>query len=158
MNIEEGSPDRVIKADAATSADEQVLSAVPAKKMVLACVLAYCVPGTGHFVLGRWQRGLTFTLAIFAMFALGLAMQGHMYYPTAEDKLSVFPTFANLGIGLAYFVCYLLHAITGLDLGFGAPQAAAATFEYGNTFLWTAGLLNYLVILDAYDIAIGRKR
>ena len=34
----------------------------------------------------------------------------------------------------------------------------AATFEYGNTFMFLAGLLNYLVIHDAYDIAAGRKR
>jgi hypothetical protein len=31
------------------------------------------------------------------------------------------------------------------------------TWEYGNTFLIVSGLLNFLVILDAYDIAMGRK-
>ena len=31
------------------------------------------------------------------------------------------------------------------------------TYEYGNTFLVAAGLLNSLVVLDAYDIALGRK-
>jgi uncharacterized protein DUF6677 len=31
------------------------------------------------------------------------------------------------------------------------------TFEYGNTFTAVAGLLNILVILDAYDTALGRK-
>ena len=78
-------------------------------------------------------------------------MHGHIYHPTREDPLSIFPSFANVGVGLTYFVCYLF------DIGFGAPEAVKATFEYGNTFLWTAGLLNYLTILDAYDIAIGRK-
>jgi hypothetical protein len=33
----------------------------------------------------------------------------------------------------------------------------AVTYEYGNAFLVVAGLLNMLVILDAYDIALGRK-
>ena len=33
----------------------------------------------------------------------------------------------------------------------------AATYEYGNCFLIVAGLLNFLVILDAFDIAKGRK-
>jgi hypothetical protein len=33
----------------------------------------------------------------------------------------------------------------------------ASTYEYGNTFLIVAGLLNFLVMLDAYDIAVGRK-
>jgi len=29
--------------------------------------------------------------------------------------------------------------------------------EYGTTFLLTAGLMNILLMLDAFDIAIGRK-
>jgi hypothetical protein len=142
-----------MKVEADASGDKKVLlgEAVSTNKMILACVLAYCVPGLGHIVLGRWMRGLIFAAAIFSMFALGLFMKGHIYYPIREDFLSIFPSFANVGIGLSYFVCYFL------GIGFGEPQAAAATFEYGNTFLWTAGLLNYLTILDAYDIAIGRK-
>ena len=131
--------------------------AVSDRKMRLACVLAYCLPGLGHIYLGRWRRGLMFMIAIMIMFVLGLIMHGHIFHPTQEDILSIFPTFANLGVGLSYFVCALLHSALNIDLGFGAPQAAAATFEYGNTFLWTAGLLNYLVIMDAYDVAVGRK-
>jgi uncharacterized protein DUF6677 len=33
----------------------------------------------------------------------------------------------------------------------------AITYEYGNTFVIVAGLLNMLVALDAFDIAKGRK-
>jgi hypothetical protein len=32
-----------------------------------------------------------------------------------------------------------------------------ATYEYGNTFLIVAGLLNLLVVLDAFDRARGRR-
>ena len=31
------------------------------------------------------------------------------------------------------------------------------TGEYGTTYLLAAGLMNILLILDAFDIAIGRK-
>ena len=31
------------------------------------------------------------------------------------------------------------------------------TYEYGNAFLIVAGLLNMLVVIDAYDVALGRK-
>jgi hypothetical protein len=31
------------------------------------------------------------------------------------------------------------------------------TYEYGSTYLLTAGLMNMLLILDAFDIASGRK-
>ena len=42
-------------------------------------------------------------------------------------------------------------------MGAGGGEVTAATFEYGNTFLIVAGLLNFLVVLDAFDIAMGRK-
>ena len=41
--------------------------------------------------------------------------------------------------------------------GFGAGNVTAATYEYGNTFLIVAGLLNALVVLDVVDVAKGRK-
>jgi len=33
----------------------------------------------------------------------------------------------------------------------------AASYEYGNAFLIVAGLLNMLIVIDAWDIALGRK-
>jgi hypothetical protein len=32
------------------------------------------------------------------------------------------------------------------------------TFEFGTAYIAGAGLLNYLVALDAYDIAVGKKK
>ena len=45
------------------------------------------------------------------------------------------------------------RARSGSALG----DVRAVTYEYGNAFVMTAGLLNLLVVIDAYDIAIGRK-
>jgi len=59
---------------------------------------------------------------------------------------------ANLGSGVLYIVCWLL----GYGFADDPVQAARATYEYGNTFLLIAGLLNYLTMLDAFDIAAGR--
>lgn len=127
-------------------------------KIALSCILGYLIPGAGHLLLGRYGRGLVFFLSILAMFGLGLAMRGHIFSFSADDYISDLYSFANVGIGLVYFVCYLLHSALNINIGFGPPQAVAATFEYGNTYLSIAGLLNYLVIMDVYDIAIGRKR
>jgi hypothetical protein len=33
----------------------------------------------------------------------------------------------------------------------------AVTYEYGCAYLLTAGLMNLLLMLDAWDIAVGRK-
>jgi hypothetical protein len=42
-------------------------------------------------------------------------------------------------------------------LGAGVGDVTAATSEYGSTYLIVAGLLNVLVMLDAFDIGQGRK-
>ena len=42
-------------------------------------------------------------------------------------------------------------------MGLGEGVVTAASYEYGNTFLIVAGLLNMLVVIDAYDVRLGRK-
>ena len=54
-----------------------------------------------------------------------------------------------MGIGLPYFIARVM--------GYGAGNVIAVTYEYGNTFLIVAGLLNTLVVIDAFDISMGRK-
>ena len=39
----------------------------------------------------------------------------------------------------------------------GKGVVTAVSYEYGNCFLIVAGLLNFLVVLDAFDVAVGRK-
>ena len=56
---------------------------------------------------------------------------------------------ADLGIGAPY--------VAARALGLGDGRVVASTYEHGNAFLVVAGLLNALVVLDAYDIALGRK-
>jgi uncharacterized protein DUF6677 len=116
----------------------------------------WLVPGGGHFLLGRWGRGLLLGGAVWVMFFAGLWMGGHLFPkvgPYDEGMtvlLQVPPVIANLGTGALYLFCLLT------DTGF-TDQAALATYEYGNTFLLVAGLLNYLLMLDAFDIGAGRK-
>ncbi len=71
----------------------------------------------------------------------------------SSTLLQVPPMIANLGTGALYIVSWLL----GIGFADDPVQAARATYEYGNTFLLIAGLLNYLTMLDAFDIAAGRK-
>jgi hypothetical protein len=84
-------------------------------------------------------------------------MGGHMFDLNGSQGSSVWlqvpPMIANLGSGALYIVSWLL----GIGFGEDLAKAAKATYEYGNTFLLIAGLLNYLTMLDAFDIAAGRK-
>ena len=83
------------------------------------------------------------------MFAIGLAIEGRVFPFQLAEPLAGLAAIADLGIGLPYFVAWAL--------GLGAGRVLAVTYEYGNAFLITAGLLNMLVVVDAYDIALGRK-
>ena len=89
------------------------------------------------------------------MFVTGLALGGHLFALSGKDQglsalIQLLPMSANVGSGLLYVVCWLTNT------GF-AENAQRMTYEYGNTFLLVAGLLNYLATLDAFDIAAGRK-
>ena len=119
---------------------------------------AWFIPGMGHLMLKKWIRAALMGGAVWVCFFLGLAMGGHMYdlsnsQGTSSTLLQVPPMIANLGTGALFVISWLL----GIGFGDDPQQAARATYEYGNTFLLIAGLLNYLVMLDAFDIAAGRK-
>lgn len=118
-------------------------------KSLAICASGWLVPGLSHLLLGRWGRGLMFTAAVIAMFLFGVAMHGRLYDFTPDQPLHIFAFFANAGVGLPY--------IFAQRMGYGVGQLSSPTYDYGNTYLWVAGLLNYLVVLDAFDIAKGRK-
>lgn len=120
--------------------------------------LGWFLPGFGHLFQGRWVRALLLGGAVWACFLGGLWMGGHLFIYTGSEHgasglLQLPPMIANLGSGVLYLVCWFF------GVGFSDDQihAARATYEYGNTFLLVAGLLNYLSMLDAFDISAGRK-
>ena len=119
--------------------------------------VAWFLPGLGHLLQRRWWRGLLMGGAVWASFFIGLAMGGHMFDLNAPEGSSQIlqapPMIANLGTGALYVISWLL----GYGFTDDPVQAARATYEYGNTFLLIAGLMNYLAMLDAFDIAAGRK-
>jgi hypothetical protein len=114
---------------------------------------AWAVPGLGHVLQRRWMRGLLLGGAVWVMFIVGLWLGGHLFTVTDHGfaaLVQLLPMSANVGSGLLFLFCWLTNT------GF-AEQAQRLTYEYGNTFLLVAGLLNYLAALDAFDIAAGRK-
>jgi hypothetical protein len=115
----------------------------------LICAAAWAVPGAGHLWLGRAQKGLIFLVALSLMFATGLWLKGRLFPFELAQPLVALAAFADLGIGVPYFVAKAA--------GLGAGDVIAQSFEYGNAFLIVAGLLNMLVVLDAFDVAEGRK-
>ena len=136
-------------------ADSVLVEEAPSTAWLIG-LAAWIIPGLGHVLLKRWFRALLMGGAVWVCFFVGLAMGGHLFDLTSEGSwalLQVPPMIANLGQGALYLVSWLI------DYGFADDpvRAARATYEYGNTFLLIGGLLNYLNILDAFDIAAGRK-
>ena len=122
------------------------------KRAMIAMVLAYLVPGAGHFYLGYRARAAAFFAIVLVLFSLGLAIDGSLY--TVIDSLSsgallkLLASFGSLGAGLVYFIAAAMGP---------HGDVRSITFEYGTTFTLTAGLMNLLLVLDCFDIAEGRK-
>jgi hypothetical protein len=121
----------------------------PARPLALVYLLGWLIPGGGHLWLGRPAKGLVFLVMLPVMFVIGLALDGRLFPFTPGEPLVALAAIADVGAGLPYFIARAL--------GYGAGRAVSLTFEYGNAFLITAGLLNALVIIDAHDVALGRK-
>ena len=136
-------------------------SATPEKAPARAWAMgtaAWLVPGLGHLLQRRWWRALLLGGAVWFCFVFGFQMGGYLFkYDGSEPGLSgllqIPPMIGNLGTGLLYIACWF----RGFGFTHDAQQAALPSFEYGWTFLIVAGLLNYLSMLDAFDIAARRK-
>jgi hypothetical protein len=112
-------------------------------------LLAWLIPGAGHVLVGEARRGLVFFLTLSVMYAVGIAFGGRLFPFQVSEWLVLLAGLAQWGLGLP-------RLMAGLA-GVGAGDVVAMTYEYGNTFLIASGLLNTLVVLDAFDRARGVK-
>lgn len=120
------------------------------RRTLTAVVLAYLVPGAGHLYLGRRARGIAFFCIVVSMFVLGLAIDGDLYtlQRSGGAILRILASLGSIGAGIPYFIAAAM-GIRG--------DITSITYEHGTAFTVTAGLMNLLLVLDAFDIAEGRK-
>jgi hypothetical protein len=111
---------------------------------------AWLVPGLGHLLLRRWQRALVFFFAVGALGMIGLRLGGYVFSSNAGDFFEWLGYFADVGAGGFYL--YAQHWWRG------APDISRAAGDVGTRFLATAGVLNFLCMLDVVDIFRGRKK
>ncbi len=135
-------------------ANEAIVSTAPATRSPSAVVaLAWLIPGGGHFLLKRYGRGGLVLLSVALMFLLGLMMRGAMFHPQSGDLLTVIIYYGGFLANLANGMLYLLS----VWLGYAQPDVAGHVHDYGTKFLVGAGLLNILAMVDAWEIATGKK-
>jgi len=116
-------------------------------------IVGWLIPGAGHLLLKRTGRGVLLLLSITGMFVSGLMMRGAMFQPQTGDLLT---TLINTG-GFVGDICSGLLYLLSIWLGYNQPDMPGHVHDYGTKFLVTAGLLNLLAMVDAYEIAAGRK-
>jgi hypothetical protein len=117
--------------------------------VALTCALAWLFPGAGHMLQGQAGKALVFGAMLLPMFVFGLAFGGRLFPFQAVEPLMLLAAAAQWMMGAT-------RLLAGWA-GYGAGDVVAASYEYGNTFLIVAGLLNVLVMFDAADVARGRK-
>lgn len=118
--------------------------------VVMAPAVGWLVPGLGHIVQKRWIRGALLLISVFALFFLGLAMQGKVYALNTGDILDMLGFVGDIGAGGLYIVSQAM--------GWGEGAVHRATADYGTKYMIVAGLLNIICVVDAYHIALRKKK
>ena len=118
-------------------------------RVVRLCVAAWLLPGFGHLLLGRKWRALILFASIISLFGFGLVMKGEFFSVHANSYLQSLGYFGEMAVGV------VMPAAKFFGYEGGDPRFPGSGF--GTAYLVSAGMLNVLALLDAYDIALGRK-
>jgi hypothetical protein len=112
-------------------------------------VAAWLVPGLGHALQRMWGRALVVFLTVGILVVAGASMRGNLFTSNGNDAFDTLGYLADLGTGSFYFLARSLEH-DGADVSHSGG-------DYATRFLATAGVLNLLAALHAYEAARGRK-
>jgi hypothetical protein len=130
---------------------EPEVKATPgAENQALMFALAgWLIPGLGHALQKMWARALIVFVSVGLLVFLGASMRGNVFTARGNDAFDKLGYIADLGTGSFYFL--------GRALEQDGADVSHANGDYGTRFLATAGVLNLLAALHAYEAARGRK-
>lgn len=109
----------------------------------------WILPGLGHAILKMWGRAAICFVTVAILVLFGTGMRGNIFTSQGEDAFDTLGYIADLGTGTFYFVANRLEP-EGADV-------SRSEGDYGTRLLATAGVLNLLAALHAYEAARGRK-
>ncbi|MBL9123944.1 MAG: hypothetical protein JNG90_09960 [Planctomycetaceae bacterium] len=136
----------------------------------LAAFLAWLVPGLGHLYQGRTAKGVLFMVCILGTFIYGLFLGGGRVVYAQWRPEKRLPYLCQIGVGIPALPALVQasRARSGKPLLFGSEFMAPPRiepgrneladlhlkfhryFELGTVYTMVAGLLNMLVIYDAF--------
>jgi hypothetical protein len=112
-------------------------------------IAGWLVPGLGHALLRMWGRALVVFVTVGILVVTGASMRGNLFTRNGTDAFDMLGYVADLGTGCFYFVARAVEK--------GGADVSHAGGDYGTRFLATAGVLNLLAALHAFEAARGRK-
>ena len=112
-------------------------------------VAGWLIPGLGHAILKMWGRAAACFLTVAALVVIGSGMRGNIFSAEGSDAFDRLGYLADLGTGCFYFI--------GRSLEHLGADVSHANGDYGTRFLATAGIVNLLAALHAFEAARGHK-
>ncbi len=116
---------------------------------VLILVAGWMVPGLGHLLQRRWRRALLFFFAVGTLAIVGYLQRGFVFSWRTGDIFDFLGFIADFGAGIFYFASHWANK--------AGPDISRAAGDYGTRFIATAGVLNLLCALDAYEMFRWKK-
>ena len=105
--------------------------------------------GLGACATAHVGTGGELFVAVGLLVVVGAGMRGNVFTSNGNDAFDTLGYVADLGTGSFYVLARALEA--------DGPDVSHAGGDYGTRFLATAGVLNLLAALHAYEAARGRK-
>jgi len=112
-------------------------------------IAAWLLPGLGHALQKMWGRALVVFFAVGLLVFAGASMKGNVFTRQGTDAFDKLGYIADIGTGTFYLFARAIET-KGADV-------SHAGGDYGTRLLATAGVLNLLAALHAYEAARGHK-
>jgi hypothetical protein len=109
----------------------------------------WLLPGLGHALQRMWGRALVVFFAVGLLVFAGASMKGNVFTRQGGDAFDTLGFIADMGTGSFYLFARAIET-SGADV-------SHADGDYGTRLLATAGILNLLAALHAFEAARGHK-
>lgn len=116
---------------------------------LVAAVAGWFVPGLGHALMGKWAKAAVYFFTVALLAIVGLLMRGNVFTSNAADAFDMLGFFADIGNGIFYFLAGAINP--------AGPNVAIAAGDYGTRLFATAGVLNFLCVLEVLHIGFGSR-
>jgi hypothetical protein len=143
-------PSQIPTTDRLHSTSSTKAAPVPGDSRAIAFGIAgWLLPGLGHALQKMWGRALVVFFAVGLLVFTGASMKGNVFTRQGSDAFDKLGYIADLGTGSFYLFARAIET-KGADV-------SHADGDYGTRLLATAGVLNLLAALHAFEAARGHK-